>query len=200
MSDTTSYLRESKDGHSAFLVGKAKGGSQRAWNLLYDKYRTMLVAQVRARMPDFARQRFDAEDILQAAFFRAWENIQSFHYRDEGGFRRWLTTLVLNAFQDELRNHEADRRDWKAERSISELDGLSAPEDAQALEHQAMLEVLGRLDEEDRDILIQRHFEGHSFDTIAAVLGCTRGIAQVRYAEALDRLRPYLREDAGPAG
>src|SRR5262245_52676102 len=101
MGDTTRWLRDHPIGNTEFLVDKAKAGSQTAWNEIYKRYRTMLVANVQARISGYARRRFDSEDVLQLAFFRAWQCIQSFEYRGEGSFRRWLATLVVNTFRNE---------------------------------------------------------------------------------------------------
>jgi RNA polymerase sigma-70 factor (ECF subfamily) len=189
---TTSFLRKNPDAHTEFLVGKARAGSETAWRELFSRYRKMLVAQVQARIPGFARRRFDAEDVLQAAFVRAWRNIESFEYRGEGSFRRWLATLVVNTFQTELRSQ------GRAEHQESETE-LSRVADQAALregeldrERVAMLEAMGELGEEDRDILIQRVFEELSFDAIAEIMGCGREAARQLYTQAVQRLQRRL--------
>ena len=56
-----------------------------------------------------------------------------------------------------------------------------------------MLEAIGQLEEEDRDILIQRHFEDMTFDEIARIQECPRERARTIYAQALARLQRRLR-------
>jgi DNA-directed RNA polymerase specialized sigma24 family protein len=56
-----------------------------------------------------------------------------------------------------------------------------------------MLEAMGKLSDEDRDILIQKNVEELSFDAIAAVLGCSRERAREKYATALERLERRMR-------
>ena len=195
MTDTSSFLRENPFGHTEFLVGKVRGGSQAAWEELYRRYRTMLVAQVQARIPGFALRRFDAEDVLQTALTRAWQNIDSFEYRGEGSFRRWLATLVVNAFLNELKRQRAEREG--AHETEVEPGQVTAAEHARDRElgqqSAAMLEALGQMTDEDRDILIQRHFEELSFEAIASIQGCKREQARQHYSQAFERLQQRLR-------
>lgn len=192
MGETSSYLRDHPGENTEFLVAKAKAGSQAAWERIYAQYRKMLIAQVQARSPGFARRRFDAEDILQIAFKNAWEGIRDFEYRGEGSFRRWLATLIVNAFQNELRHPTVE---YAVAGEGGELEALpvSQTDVELGLDRTAMLEALGLLDDEDRDILIQRHFEELSFEDIARIQGCARESARTIYAQAVKRLQRKLR-------
>ncbi len=193
MGETTSYLRDHPSENTEFLVGKAKAGSQAAWERIYAQYRKMLIAQVQSRTPGFARRRFDAEDILQIAFENAWKSIRDFEYEGEGSFRRWLSTLVVNAFQNELRRKRLDEEAAGngGERDLEALPGSETAVDL-GLERTAMLEAMGLLGDEDRDILIQRHIEELSFEDIGRILGCARKRAQSLYAQAVKRLQIKL--------
>lgn len=191
MGETSSYLRDHPAENTEYLVNKAKAGSQAAWERIYAQYRKMLIAHVQARIFGFARRRFDAEDLLQIAFKNAWMSIRDFEYRGEGSFRRWLATLIVNAFQNELRHPHVEA----APNEGGELEALPVPQAEVELgvDRTAMLEALGLLDDEDRDILIQRHFEELSFEDIARIQGCARESARTIYAQALKRLQRKLR-------
>ena len=197
MGDTSGFLRENPFGHTEFLVGKARGGSDSAWREIDRRYHTMLMAQVQARIPGFARRRFDAEDVLQTALTKAVQSIGSFEYRGEGSFRCWLATLVVNTFQNELKSQRAAREQPHETEVEHELDARMVHASQQASQlgqrRTAMLEVLGELSDEDRDILIQRHFEELSFDAIAAIQGCKREQARQLYSLAFERLQRRLR-------
>ena len=186
MSDS-SNLRDTSSGHTDVLLSRARSGSEEAWNILYLRYRRMLIAHVQARIPGLARRRFDAEDVLQTAVTRAWQNLDTFQYDGEGSFRRWLATLVVNSCLNELRGA------WPA----LEVPALVLAEQEEREAHarnqldetrSSMLEAMGQLSAEDRDILIQRHIEELSFDAIAEIQSCTREKARALYASALERL------------
>ncbi|NOT29503.1 MAG: RNA polymerase sigma factor [Planctomycetes bacterium] len=197
MSDSSNLWRETPLGNTEFLVSKAKAGSESAWREIYRRYHTMLVAHAQARIPGFARRRFDGEDVLQQAFFQAWQGISGFEYRGDGCFRRWLATLVVNAFRNELKK-DKERLGFAGIKLEDEKTGEEPPQSeakgAPAApevdpERAAMLEALGQMDDEDRDILIQRYFEDLSFEAIAEVLHCSRESARTLTMQAMERLR-----------
>src|SRR5205807_8451216 len=64
-----------------------------------------------------------------------------------------------------------------------------------ALRHevqQRFQEVLGELDEDDREIILLRHFEQLSNQEAAAALGLSEAAAGMRHLRALRRLRERL--------
>lgn len=166
------------------LVGAAKSGSDAAWRRILEKYHTMLEAHVRCRIPGLARRRFDVDDALHGVIRSAWQGIHAYEYRGEGSFRRWLASLAVNAVRSELRG--------RSQGGPTEIPPWSGSERAE--ESAAMLEAIGRLDDLDRDILIQRHFEDLSFDEIARNQACPREHARALYAQALVRLQRVLGE------
>ena len=195
MSDTSSFLRDNPFGHSEFLVGKAKGGSQKAWDAIYTRYRKMLLTHVQACLPASAGRRVGAEDVLQKAMAKAWRQIDNFEYRGENSFRYWLRRLVVNTALNEIQAQQAELR-VRAEPS-EPLDQMLAPEErdgrAKSEAKSDVLEALGQLEEVDRDLVIQRNFEELSFEEIAAILECSRESARQQYARAFDRLQSLLK-------
>ena len=188
MGDTSSYLRDHPIGNTEFLVGKAKEGSQAAWEVILDRYRKMLKVHVRSRLG----AGFEPEDVLQTAFMKAFQHIETFEYRGEGSFRRWLATLVIRSCANER----------KVRRPETDVDGaLEHVEDQgssskleQYTEQASLLEALGKLDDDDRDILIQRKIEELSFEKIGENLGVSREAARKRYALAQERLRRSMQD------
>jgi RNA polymerase sigma-70 factor, ECF subfamily len=168
------------------LLGQAKSGSQDAWKRLFQRYHKMLLAHVQARIRGLARRRQDAEDLLQAGFLRAWQKIESFVYEGEGSFRRWLATVVVHTCLNEL---EKRRTGLLQSGSLADHDQLQAQQRSDQEERRvAMIEAMGGLDEEDRDVLIQRVVEELGFEEIGKNLGCSREKARERYAAATERL------------
>jgi RNA polymerase sigma-70 factor, ECF subfamily len=181
---------------TGFLVAKAKDGNQDAWDEIFRRYKTMLVVQIRARISGFARRRFDEEDVLQRAFTKAWIHIGSFEYRTEGSLRCWLATLVSNEFQNLMR---AQRKERERAASESQVDRVSLVPDAYGEERRqreqdglALLQQMGRLRAEDRDLLTMRNFEFMTFRRIGEVLACTEKQARSQYDRAIARLQRLL--------
>jgi RNA polymerase sigma-70 factor (ECF subfamily) len=176
--------------NSGVLVGRARGGSQAAWDAIYARYRKMLLAHVQARLPGFARRRLDAEDVLQTALLRAWQGLDTYEYRGEGTFRHWLARIVSNTCVDLVKNEgsavlqvlETAALERGAAKEAHDMDERERRKDA-------LLEAMGQMSEEDRDLLIQRNVEMLSFSAIGDILGFSREKARELYAAASDQLR-----------
>jgi RNA polymerase sigma-70 factor (ECF subfamily) len=183
-------LDPDEPGHTDLLLGRARSGDQEAWRRLYERYYKMLRAHVEARIVGLSRRPQDAEDLLQIAFMRAWQGLETFEYRGEGSFRKWLARVAVNACLSELEER----------RTAALQSGALATHDEQQAQRKsdeeerriAMMEALGELDEDDRDLLIQRIIDDLSFEEIGRNLGCSREQARSLYAAATERLARRL--------
>jgi RNA polymerase sigma factor (sigma-70 family) len=201
VSDTTPLLSIPSQ-KTEFLLQHARVGHDGAWKALYDRYRRMLMVRVECRMPGFLRRRFDAEDVLQEAFSKAWVQIESFEYQGEGSFRRWLSRIVLHEFWNLIRAQEEEQK-HKHDPTSSEtmdLDSLHresvlAPSQVLSLaESKAqLLQKLEELPEEDQDLIILRMFEKKDWEEIGTIMGYHRTHAREQFELALGRLARSVR-------
>jgi RNA polymerase sigma-70 factor (sigma-E family) len=58
-----------------------------------------------------------------------------------------------------------------------------------------LVDALARLPVQDRAVLVLRHAEDHSVQTVAGILGVSESVVKMRNARALARLRALLGED-----
>ena len=63
--------------------------------------------------------------------------------------------------------------------------------------HQRFLNAIETLSDDDRDIILMRHFEELGNSEVAEALGITQAAAGMRYLRALRRLREVLGETTG---
>ncbi len=156
----------------------------------------MLVVQIRSKIPAFARRRFDAEDVLQEAFFNACREIQSFEYRGEGSFRSWLATIVFHEFRNQLRARRVERAHLPTQVVSDSAEALPDEDEVRRassmLSRDELYEKLGELQDEDREVISMRVFEGLSWGAIGAVLDCGKDQAQAAYERAVGRLQRLL--------
>jgi len=201
VSDTTPLLSGPSQ-KTEFLLQHARVGDDRAWKALYDRYRRMLMVRVECRMPGFMRRRFDAEDVLQEAFSKAWVRIETFEYQGEGSFRRWLSRIVLHEFWNLIRSQEEEHNHKHDPTSSETMDldslqkeGALAPSQVLSLaESKArLLQKLEELPEEDQDLIILRMFEKKEWRDIGTIVGCSRTHAREQFELALGRLARSVR-------
>lgn len=182
------------------LLAQATSGNEAAWARLFRIHRKYLVVLVKSALPPLTRRRFDAEDVVQAAFLSAWKGIGTFEYRGEGSLRFWLKRIALNELQGFLRHHRRQRRqvspdsgalsDTTRMNSMVDAREESPPDAAERLEEESMLlDALAKLPERDRDVLIMRQFERLTWPRIAEILEVPESSCRRWYEEAVDRLQ-----------
>lgn len=137
----------------------------------------------------------DAAELAAVTFERALTHIDQ--YRPGGsGFSPWLLRIARNAFID------AGRRQRRRSLGLDEVDGLTAPgrspEEAaiEAEERRAILLLVSRLPDVQRDALALRFAGGLSSREIAAVIGKSEAATKRLLTRSLAALKEALRNDA----
>lgn len=181
------------------LVERARSGDFSAFERLFERHRTMVFrfAYQMTRRVD------DAEDIVQDAFVRAYNNLH--RYRDEARFTTWLLRIVSNLATDRARM--AKRRNnleqQEATGSLMWMTNSSGVDPISNLEKDrrqiAIEKGLAALPAHHRSVIILRDIEEREYQEIAAILGCTVGGAKLRVLRARralrDRVAPLIGDE-----
>ena len=139
-----------------------------------------------------------AEDLLQAAWVRAYQRRRS--YSGAGSVTAWLATICRNVCLDQLRRRGPHSAGVGSAGSESALARASATEPSPALatERKRMADAVRRavlsLPTRQRDTVILRMLEGRSVRDTARVLGCAEGTVKAALHHALRKLEPLLQE------
>src|ERR671918_733514 len=81
---------------SCELLLRARAGDQRALDLLYQRCLTPLRRWARGRLPRWARDVADTDDLVQETLLRSLRGIAAFDPRHTGAFLAYLRQGVLN--------------------------------------------------------------------------------------------------------
>ena len=144
----------------------------------------------------------DAADAVQDAFVKAYAALGRF--RDGSPVRPWLLRIVANEGRN--RRRSAARRAGLAERAsaVEPRDVVAGSPETEVLAaetRRALLEALGRLRDEDREVIGARYLLELSEAETAEALGLPAGTVKSRTSRALVRLRGALAElEGGPEG
>ena len=174
------------------LVFLVRRGDYTAFETLYERHRTTVYRFVYQMVP----RRDDAEDIVQEAFVRAYQNID--RYRDQARFTTWLLRISANLSTDfcrtmsrrqSLEQKEANAAlDWmtigKVEDPIYNLE--------QDRTHLALRAAIMALPSNHRIAFVLRDVESKGYSEIAEILGCSVGGAKLRVLRARRALRTKL--------
>ncbi len=132
-----------------------------------------------------------AEDIAQVVFQRMLKYRHT--YRDEGKFTAWMYHLARRCASDHFRKASS------APLAVDPSDLEDHADDSQAADqsalasddHELLRKALGRLDRDDREVLLLSRLQELSFAEVASVLECSVGAARVRAHRALKALRDH---------
>ncbi|MGO9135443.1 MAG: sigma-70 family RNA polymerase sigma factor [Methylovirgula sp.] len=147
----------------ASLIEAVAQRDRRAFKVLYERAAPKLFA-VALRI---LRDRGPAEDVLQDAFLKVWQNVEGFS-ADTGPAMGWLITIVRNRAIDTLRAKRVmplaasdDARDlWENIAALS--DG-----EAEMLNIAALRHCLGQIEEPARSCVLLAYYEGYSREELA---------------------------------
>jgi RNA polymerase sigma factor (sigma-70 family) len=77
--------------------------SEEAVNVLFGRYLPRITRWARGRLPRYARNMLDTDDLVQDTVFQTLKRLQSFEVRHEGALQGYLRTAVVNRIRDEVR-------------------------------------------------------------------------------------------------
>jgi RNA polymerase sigma-70 factor (ECF subfamily) len=191
------------------LIQQAQGGDAAAVDELLARHREPVRRMIGLRLDRAVAPRVDASDIVQDVLLEASRRLGEYLRDPSMPFHLWLRCLAQDRVIDAHRRHrKAQRRsvdkekrlhkEW-ADRSSMELaaqliDRELTPATA-ALRHELegrFQEVLEELGDDDREIILMRHFEQLSNQEVAQTLGVTEAAAGMRHLRALRRLKTLL--------
>jgi RNA polymerase sigma-70 factor (ECF subfamily) len=132
------------------------------------------------------RNAADAGDVVQDAFLRAWQKIDSLE--DPSRFGHWLGRMVRNLAVD---IHRRKRPGLLEGDVASGRAGVSAAMEI-AERRKQIDDALGGLDETSRTCVTLRYFENMSSKEIAAVLNVSPAAVDMRLSRARTELRALL--------
>ncbi|MGF1502626.1 MAG: sigma-70 family RNA polymerase sigma factor [Paracoccaceae bacterium] len=141
------------------------------------------------------RDRGAAEEALQETFIEVWDRATSFDPA-RGSVRAWLAVIARSRSIDHLRRSGpvAQRETAASEDAIGTVADERALADG-GVELLALLTCLGRLDPEDRDLVLRAYYEGLSMQELATRSGKPVNSVKSRLRRSLARLRSCLGDE-----
>lgn len=181
------------------LIRQCQKGESGAFDQLVVHHQNMVYAVCMRMLSDA----YEAEDVAQDVFVRAYRSIKSF--RGESKFSTWLVAIAMNLCRN--------RRRWWARRrrsiagslqdaiqtedgtiSYDAEDASPTPSDsAQSKEVQEhILITMQKLSDTERKMIVLRDLQGYSYEEIAEILKIRVGTVKSRLNRARMQLRTLL--------
>lgn len=180
----------------ASLLARCQRGDTDAFERVFGLYRGPIYSYLARTTGD----RHLAEDFLQDVFLRMVENIG--RYQESGRFEAWIFRIAANRVRDWARRKSRTERVGGAtmagedEEASAPVDRpVEAPPEAAMMQREDVTRLeaaMASLDEEEREILMLRHYSELSFREISELKGSPIGTVLARSHRALLKLRERM--------
>ena len=145
------------------------------------------------------KDRYLAEDIFQDVFIRVIDTLKSGKYTDEGKFLPWAMRIAHNMCVDHFRKvKRTPVIKTSDDRDIFEVLNFSEPGTDQRImagqSHDRVRKMVDMLPEDQREVIILRHYADLSFKEIADLTKCSINTALGRMRYGLINLRKLMTE------
>jgi RNA polymerase sigma-70 factor (ECF subfamily) len=158
---------------------------------VYDEY----AAYIRAVLLRLVGPRHEVDDLVQEVFLRAWTRRHIF--RPGAAIRPWLTGIAVN-LAAKLRRRSRLWRFFGLEAAREMVDSRTPAEALESAQDRARVyEVLERLPEKKRTVLVLHEIQGLSGEEIAQAVGCPLATVWTRLFHARRHFLTLL-EQSGP--
>lgn len=156
---------------SLHLLQRARAGDRTAMDVLLRRYLPVIRRWATGRLPAWARDANDTDDLIQDALLKTLRQMDDFSPAHDGALQAYLRRAVLNRIRDEYRR--AKRRppgepmsDYAPSRDASPLEVLIGHEALGRYER-----ALASLKHSDAEAIIARVELGQSYEEMTRVLG-----------------------------
>jgi RNA polymerase sigma-70 factor (ECF subfamily) len=190
------------------VVDALRRNDPAARDLLVDRYRSWLQLLARLQVDSQFQGKFDASDLVQQTLLEACRDLSQFRGQTEVELLAWLRQVLAHVLAHEVRRYRGtQQRDLAREASLEQAlaqsserlqdilaaSGSSPSQKAVRNEQEVLLaDVLAKLPDDYREVIILRNMEGLSHEEVARRLGRGVGAVRMLWVRALARLRSAL--------
>jgi RNA polymerase sigma-70 factor (ECF subfamily) len=179
MEDSESAERMEDD---AAIVA-CKNGDHESFGILVRKYERELMGHALTLVGN----REDALDVVQETFVRAFRSLSRFEIGRK--FYPYIYGIMRNLCVDRFRRATRERQLQDAVWNTSELNSQFKESDERT---RLLWNALGKLSQEDREIIVLKHLEGRKYDEISGILEIARGTVMSRLHRAREKLKEIV--------
>ena len=167
------------------IIRLAQNGDKNAFGILYKEYYQRIYRYCKINL----KRDVLAQDLCSETFVKAWKALPTFTQTKEGTFQAYLYRIARNLIIDLSRKKKEYKLEEYEEIDTGEdfVEQIDKQDDAKKLK-----EVLNKLSDIERQIIILRYFEEMSHKECAKVLSMNEGALRVRTVRTIKKMRDIL--------
>lgn len=170
-------------------------GNSEALSSLVERYKDKIFTSIYLLVKD----KYLAEDLFQDTFIKVIDTINGGRYTDEGKFLPWVMRIAHNLCVDHFRKVKrspsiktSDNHDIFEVLNFSEAGADEKIMQGQS--HERVRKMLDMLPDDQKEVIVMRHFADLSFKEIAKLTDCSINTALGRMRYGLINLRKMMIE------
>lgn len=175
------------------VAGCVHSGDERGREFIYKKFYGHVLAVTRR----YVKNEFDAEELTNESFIRAFSKISSFNGKDlgdrfENSFRSWLSRIAVNISIDFIRAQkqfvaldDVNEQDLAVRQQMDAVSGLHVED---------ILKLLERLPDIQRAIFNMYEVEGYTHAEVSELLSIPESTSRTYLTRAKQKLRKLYLE------
>jgi RNA polymerase sigma factor (sigma-70 family) len=177
------------------LIQLYLNGDSSAFSFLVNRHKSKIFTSIYILVKD----NYLAEDIFQDVFIRIIESLKKGAYVENGKFLSWAVRIAHNMCMDHFRKiKRTPTIKTSDDNNIFDVYHFSEPtvdeKMMQVEKYNSVKKVIDKLPQDQRELIILRHFANLSFREIAALSGISINTALGRMRYALINIRKMLPE------
>jgi RNA polymerase sigma factor (sigma-70 family) len=177
------------------LVHSFQEGDAYAFEALIERHKDKIFSSILFLVKD----KYLAEDLFQDTFIRIIDTIKGKRYNEEGKFLPWASRIAHNLCVDHFRKVKRTPSiltgdDKDIFEVINVVDESPEQKMVRSQSHDRIHQMLNLLPDEQREVIVLRHFGDMSFKEIATATDCSINTALGRMRYGLINLRRMMVE------
>ena len=177
------------------LVKSFQEGNNNALEILVNRHKDKIFTSINILVKD----KYLAEDMFQDVFIKIIDTLRKNNYNEEGKFLPWALRIAHNLCVDHFRKvKRTPTITTSDDRDIFEVINVSADSADKGImrtqSHDGVRKLLDLLPEEQREVIVLRHYANLSFKEIAEMTNCSINTALGRMRYGLMSMRKMMAE------
>lgn len=179
----------------ALLVTNYLSGNTNAFSILIHRHKTRIYTSILLLVKD----KYLTEDLFQETFIKIIDKLNSGSYKEEGKFLPWAMRIAHNLCIDHFRKIKRLPKILTSDnKDVFEFMNIVEPSAEEKIIKQQSANTINKmldlLPEDQREVIILRHYAGLSFKDIAFVMKCSINTALGRMRYGLNNLRKIMEQ------
>lgn len=177
------------------LIENYLAGDETSFEILLNRHKSKIYTSIYL----FVKDEDQANDIFQEVFIKIIDTLRKGKYNHEGKFLQWAMRIAYNMCVDQFRRGKRYSKVSSTE-TFDIFDVLESPEESmegalmRTQTHDRIRSLVDQLPEEQREVVILRHYADMSFKEIAGLTRVSINTALGRMRYALINMRKMIAE------